>query len=110
MKILFLAPQPFYLERGTPIAIDMLLKELSARGYDVHLLTFPGGQERSYAGLSIQRIGDSKANYQDSLVPGSKQPIGPGFSLAKVWLDMHMLFTAWRHIASGKYDLVHAVE
>ncbi|MDG2088136.1 MAG: FAD-dependent oxidoreductase [Arenicellaceae bacterium] len=110
MKILFLAPQPFYIERGTPIAIDLLLKELSVRAHQVHLLTFLGGQHRDYAGLTIQRLPDSPANYQDSLIPGSKRPIGPGFSLAKVWLDVHMLFAAWRQIFSGNYDLVHAVE
>ncbi len=110
MKILFLAPQPFYIERGTPIAIDLLLKELSTRGHEVHLLTFPGGQHRDSAGLTIQRLRDSPAYYQDSLIPGSKRPIGPGFSLAKVWLDMHMLIAAWSQIASGEYDLVHAVE
>jgi glycerol-3-phosphate dehydrogenase/glycosyltransferase involved in cell wall biosynthesis len=110
VKILFLAPQPFYIERGTPIAIDLLLKELSARAHQVHLLTFPGGQHRDYAGLTIQRLLDSPANYEGSLIPGSKRPIGPGFSLAKVWLDVHMLFAAWRQISSGNYDLVHAVE
>ncbi len=32
MRILFIAPQPFYEERGTLIAIDLLLRALNERG------------------------------------------------------------------------------
>ena len=44
MKILLLAPQPFYEERGTPIAVDLLLKALSDRGESVDVLTYPIGE------------------------------------------------------------------
>jgi glycerol-3-phosphate dehydrogenase/glycosyltransferase involved in cell wall biosynthesis len=114
VKILFLAPQPFYIERGTPIAIDLLLAELSAQGHEVHLLTFPDGTDRHYEGLTIQRIGQRVRNsgaYDGSGgKPASRRPIGPGFSLAKVWLDIRMFFAAWRQLSTGDFDLVHAVE
>ena len=32
MKVLVLAPHPFYQERGTPIAVNLVLRALSARG------------------------------------------------------------------------------
>ena len=110
MRVLFLAPQPFYIERGTPIAIDLLLRELSAQRHEVHLLTFPGGKDRNYAGLTIQRVRNSKVYSDKSGAPAVKRPIGPGFSLGKIWLDVHMLFAAWKQLSTGNYDLVHAVE
>ena len=40
-RILAIAPQPFYEDRGTPIAIRQLLRAHSEQGYAVDLLTFP---------------------------------------------------------------------
>ena len=42
MRALVIAPQPFYEERGTLIAIDLLLRALSDRGDQVDLLTLHG--------------------------------------------------------------------
>ena len=35
MRILFLAPHPFYQDRGTPIAVNLMLQTLSERGEEV---------------------------------------------------------------------------
>lgn len=100
MKVLILAPHPFYQERGTPIAVDLLLKTLSDRGDEVNLLTFHEGSDRRYPGLKIIRI---KPWF-------SIQNIKPGFSLKKLICDAH-LFGRFLHLMiSQKYDLVHAVE
>jgi hypothetical protein len=40
MKILLLAPEPFYQDRGTPIAVNLLLRVLSERGEHVDVLTY----------------------------------------------------------------------
>ena len=42
-KILLIAPHPFYQERGTPIAVDLLIRALTERGYLIDLLTFNEG-------------------------------------------------------------------
>ncbi len=100
MKILVLAPHPFYQERGTPIAVDLLLKTLSDRGDEVDLLTFHEGRDRSYPGLKIRRI--------RPWFPVQK--IKPGFSLKKLVCDVH-LFARFLHLmTTQKYDIVHAVE
>ena len=100
MKILVLAPHPFYQERGTPIAVDLLLKTLSDRGDEVDLLTFHEGRDRSYPGLKIRRI--------KPWFPVQK--IKPGFSLKKLVCDVH-LFARFLHLmTTQKYDIVHAVE
>ena len=43
MKILLVAPQPFYQERGTPIAVRLLAETLCGAGHEVDLLTLVNG-------------------------------------------------------------------
>jgi hypothetical protein len=43
LKILLVAPQPFFQERGTPIAVRLLAETLAAEGYEVHLLVYHEG-------------------------------------------------------------------
>ncbi len=100
MKVLVMAPHPFYQERGTPIAVDLLLKALSERGDEVDLLTFHEGSDRSYPGLKIERV---KPWF-------SIGAIKPGFSLKKLLCDLHMMARFTCFMLTRKYDVVHAVE
>ena len=100
MKILLLAPQPFYEERGTPIAVDLLLKALSDRGESVDVLTYPIGEERQYPGVTIHRL---------PKIPGIRK-VKPGPSLPKIVCDVVMMFRAARMARRTRYDVVHAVE
>jgi len=100
MNILLLAPHPFYQERGTPIAVDLLLRALSRRGDQVDVITFHEGEERTYAGVVIHRIPRL----------AWAQNVRPGFSWKKVVCDIFLTFKALRLAARKKYDLVHAVE
>lgn len=100
MRILFLAPQPYYEERGTPIAVDLMLKALSERGDEVDLLTFHLGEDRYYPGVTVSRS-------RPPFPPGS---IAPGFSWRKAWCDLFLLRDALRRMRARHYDLVHAVE
>ena len=100
MKILFLAPQPFYQERGTTIAIDMLLSVLSQRGHSVRLLTYHIGQDRDYRGIEVRRV-------RPPFAPAS---IKPGFSLAKLYCDLFLAFAALRECRRNDYGLLYSVE
>lgn len=100
MKILFIAPQPYFEERGTPIAVDLMLKALSERGDEIDLLTFHVGKDRRYPGVTVTRS-------RPPFAPGS---IPPGFSWKKAWCDVFLLRQAFRMMRAKRYDLVHAVE
>ena len=100
MKVLFLAPQPCYIDRGTPIAVDLTLATLSDAGYEIDLLTFAGGEDRNYPGVRTFRVGRWF----------SRKPTRAGLSGKKLWLDMLMLVQAIRLALSNRYTLVHAVE
>ena len=44
LRILFLAPQPFFEVRGTPLAVLHLTRALAELGHEIDLLTFPQGE------------------------------------------------------------------
>jgi len=100
MKILLLAPHPFYQERGTPIAVDLLLTVLSRRGDQVDVVTFHEGAEKTYPGVTLHRI---------PRLPGMCD-IRPGFSFKKLVCDVFVLSKALRLAVRGHYQVVHAVE
>ena len=58
MRILLLAPQPFFTIRGTPIALHNLLKALEETEVvkNVTLLTFPFGESPFYEKVVIKRV------------------------------------------------------
>jgi EAL domain-containing protein (putative c-di-GMP-specific phosphodiesterase class I)/glycosyltransferase involved in cell wall biosynthesis len=100
MNILFLAPQPFYGERGTPIAVDLALKVLSERGDPIDVLAYHLGEEVSYPNTRIHRTLN---------LPFIKN-IPPGFSWKKLVCDFFMLLKVLDMVRRKRYHLVHAVE
>jgi EAL domain-containing protein (putative c-di-GMP-specific phosphodiesterase class I)/glycosyltransferase involved in cell wall biosynthesis len=100
MNILFLAPQPIYSERGTPIAIGNILKVLSQRGDQIDLVTYHRGGDLHYENVSVHRIVN---------IPFIRE-IPPGFSWKKVACDFFMLFKVFALVLKKRYRLVHAVE
>ncbi len=100
MNILFIAPQPFYQNRGTPIAVKLLAQTLGEQGHIVHLLVFHEGEEISLPNVTIHR---------SASLPGIRD-IKPGLSLKKLICDFFIFFKAIRLLRSGRFDLVHAVE
>jgi hypothetical protein len=100
MKVLLLAPQPFYMERGTPIAVDLILKVLSERGDQIDLVTYHIGEDVAYDHVNLRRI---------PRVPFLKS-VPPGFSWRKVFCDVLLFFKALGLLLRNRYDYVHAVE
>ena len=98
--ILIVAPQPFYEDRGTPIAVRQLLRALSERGERVDLLTFPVGEDVDLPGVRIRR----------SANPLRIRSVPIGFSGRKVLLDLSLSAELRRRLGSGLYRCVHAVE
>ncbi len=100
MKILVLAPHPFFQARGTPLAVKTVLEFLSTRGHHVDVLTFHEGEDVEIANCRIHRIGG---------LPWIRN-IRPGFSAKKVICDLFMLAKCLRMVRKTRYDLIHAVE
>ncbi|RME60481.1 MAG: glycosyltransferase [Candidatus Dadabacteria bacterium] len=105
MRVLFLAPEPFFEERGTPIAVRLALEVLSNREKDeIILLTYSQGRECKIKGVKHIRCG-----------PSFLKGIPPGPSLKKFITDIFFTFKVFsvvnRAEKEGKpFDLIHAVE
>jgi len=99
LRILFLAPQPFFEVRGTPLAVRAMVTALTGLGHQVDLLTYPQGETVEIPGLRHRR--------------SLGLPVGrvrPGPSFAKLLLDVPFMIEAVWRMAFGRYDVVHAVE
>lgn len=100
MKILMIAPEPFFQPRGTPFSEYYRIRCLSELGHTVDLVTYHIGDDVDIPGLRIFRA---------PRIPGiSDIKIGP--SLAKLPLDAALFFKAWSVLASGRYDAIHSHE
>lgn len=100
MKVLLLAPHPFFQQRGTPIAERLLLEALAANGHETEVLTFHEGEDPGLPNCRIHRI---------PRLP-FLHGIRPGFSAKKLLCDALMLAATLRLVRKNRYDLVHAVE
>lgn len=100
LSILLVAPQPFFQERGTPIAVRLLAKTLAEQGYDVHLLVYHEGEDIVIPGVQLHR------SARLSFI----KDIRPGMSLKKIICDVFMLFKMISLSRKISFDLVHAVE
>jgi glycosyltransferase involved in cell wall biosynthesis len=100
MRILMIAPEPFFEPRGTPFSEYHRIRALLELGHTVDLVTYPFGRDVSLAGLRIFR----------SLRPPLMTGIGIGPSWKKIPLDLALLASVCRRALSGRYDAVHSHE
>jgi glycosyltransferase involved in cell wall biosynthesis len=100
MKILMIAPQPFFEPRGTPISVYQRLQGLSALGYEVDLITYPIGKDVDIPGVTIYRT--------ISFPFIRKVSIGPSWK--KLFLDMLLFFKVFWMLLSRRYDVIHTHE
>ena len=97
LRILMIAPEPFFEPRGTPFSEFHRIKALTALGHSVDLVTYPFGTDVSMPGLRIFR------SLRPPFLHGVK--IGPSF--AKLPLDALLALSALRRAIGGGYDAVH---
>lgn len=99
-RILLVTPQPFYEDRGTPIAVRYVAQALSELGAYVDILAFPVGRNVTIPGVNIFRCAN----------PLRLKQVPIGFSWRKIVLDASLWQGFSRLVNSGRYHIVHAVE
>jgi glycosyltransferase involved in cell wall biosynthesis len=100
VRILLLAPQPFYTERGTPIAVRLAVTALCRAGHEVDLLTLHEGTDIRLPNLRLLRIAR----------PPLVRNVPIGFSWKKAVCDVWLAAAMCRLLRLRQYDVVHAVE
>lgn len=99
-RVLVLSPQPFYQNRGTPIAVKVLVEELALLGHEVHLLVFHEGEEVCIDSVRLHRT--PRLSWV--------RDIPPSLSWKKLVCDLLMVATMLRLHRRFRFELVHAVE
>ncbi len=100
MKVLMIAPQPFFEPRGTPISVYQRLTALSKLGHQVDLATYHVGEEVEISGVRI---------FRTPRFPFIKQvKVGP--SVAKLFLDLFLFGVALFLLVRNRYDAIHSHE
>lgn len=99
-RILIVAPQPFFSERGTPIAILHVIRALRELSYEVDVLTYPIGRDLDLPGVRIFRCPN----------PFRLRNVDIGFSLPKLMLDVILAGSLFRILRRQRYQCIHAVE
>ena len=100
MRILMIAPEPFFEPRGTPFSEYHRIRALTDLGHTVDLVTYPFGSDVTLPGLRVFRC----------LRPPFVRKVRIGPSWAKVALDLALAFTAARRAFAERYDVVHSHE
>jgi glycosyltransferase involved in cell wall biosynthesis len=100
LRILMIAPEPFFEPRGTPFSEFHRIRALTSLGHQVDLVTYPFGQDVTMRGLRVFRC----------LRPPFVRSVGVGPSLAKIPLDALLALTALRRALAGRYDAIHSHE
>jgi len=99
-RVLFLASQPYFQWRGSPIRLGFDVRALSENGCEVDFLTLPIGEDRPVPGVRIVRC--------PNVFFAKKIAIGP--SPLKLAFDAVMFVEALFMALRRRYDVVHGVE
>lgn len=100
MKILMIAPQPFFQPRGTPISVLHRLNTLSKLGHEIDLITYHLGQTIPFENVTYHRIPN---------IPFIKKiKVGP--SKTKIIVDLFVVIKILKLLIKNKYDVIHSHE
>ncbi len=100
MRILVLAPEPFFEPRGALFSLYNHIKALLTIGYEIDLVTYPIGNQVKLPGLTV---------YRAPAIPLIRE-VKPGPSLAKIPLDFALFLTAVWRLCLRRYRELHTHE
>ncbi|MFT5699100.1 MAG: glycosyltransferase involved in cell wall biosynthesis [Desulforhopalus sp.] len=101
LDVLVLAPHPFFINRGTPIDVQLVVRALSERDdTTIDMIVYPEGEDIDLPKVSVYRVPFTR----------NVKGVRPGFSLKKIYIDFFMVFYTWKKVHSKRYSLIHAGE
>ncbi|MEM0965663.1 MAG: glycosyltransferase [Verrucomicrobiota bacterium] len=99
-SVAILAPHPFFIERGTPIAVRDLAEILSEGGWKVTIVTLPFGDDPQLNEVELIRT------FRIPFV----RFIGIGLSFGKLCADVFLMGRFFRMLFFRRFTVYHAVE
>ncbi len=99
-RVLVVTPQPFYQDRGSPIALRLAVEALAALGFSGEVVCFPLGRCPGIPGVRLLRTGN----------PLGFRAIPIGLSAKKLFLDVLLVGRVAQRLWSCEYVCIHALE
>jgi glycosyltransferase involved in cell wall biosynthesis len=100
MKVLMIAPEPFFTPRGTPFSVYYRTLVAAEQGVRIDLLTYGQGADVAIPGVRMVRI--PRFSWLGPV------PVGPSFQ--KLFLDIWMVLWTIVLLLRHRYGVVHAHE
>src|SRR5215208_2710810 len=100
MKMLVVAPQPFYSPRGTPLSVYYRALVMAEQGVSIDLLAYGSGEDVEIPGVRMVRI--PRLKFLEPI------PVGPSWK--KLCLDGFMILWTIGLLLRHRYAVVHAHE
>lgn len=100
MKVLVVAPQPFFAPRGTPLSVYYRTMVMAEQGVSIDLLAYGEGEDVEIKGVRLLRT--PRMRWLGPV------PVGPSWK--KLFLDVFMVAWTIALLIRNRYDAVHAHE
>lgn len=100
MRMLVVAPQPFFTPRGTPFSVYYRALVIAEQGVEIDMLAYGAGEDIDVPGVRLIRI--PRLRFMEPI------PVGP--SAKKLFLDMIMVVWTIGLLLRRRYEVVHAHE
>jgi glycosyltransferase involved in cell wall biosynthesis len=100
VKVLVVAPQPFFSARGTPLSVYYRTMVMAEQGVTIDLLAYGEGEDVEISGVRLLRI--------PRMAWVGPVPVGPSWK--KLFLDGFMVLWTISLLIRNRYDAVHAHE
>jgi glycosyltransferase involved in cell wall biosynthesis len=99
-RVLLICPQPFLINRGTPLSILIILQAITELGYSVDMITTHLGEDRDIDNVEIHRIPP---------IPFLRK-MPPGLSVAKFLIMPFMFICSLSLLLRRKYSFIVSLE
>lgn len=100
MRILMIAPEPFFGPRGIPFSVYLQIKALVTLGYKIGLVTFHMGKQIKLPDLRVYRAPQ----------PSFIRKVKIGSLLAHLPLNLRLFLTVVRRLCRHHYHYLRAYE
>jgi len=97
-RIAIVAACPFPANYGSPAAIRELSETLAEMGHEIHVITYPYGEDLPLGSAKLHRVSHGSTQRQPQVGPSWEKP----------WLDFLLLLEVCRVVRREKIEIIHA--
>ena len=105
-RVAMVAACPFPANYGSPAAIREMSVTLAEMGHEIHVVTYPQGEDLPLGDLKLHRVRADASAAREAAIQPHRHTVGP--SAGKPLLDLRMVGTLCRVIREENIEIIHA--